>query len=248
MPGDLTPGLAVAVIALALALVATAGAERYELSLADRLLTGHIVWWRVTAGIVGTLAIVVAAVMLLATTHASAAAPAADRPDVPAAFPHAVSGLASTAPPTVDAHTFASLSLPSALSGAAAGGEGRQGVSERDLEHGFTRAVPTSAPAGPPSVELPPIADAIAACESGAIDGDGRPVLGTYDLEAENPTSSASGKWQAIDATWTWITDLPPPASAYPEHVQDEFFLTLWDDGRGSSHWSASSWCWAGAS
>lgn len=80
---------------------------------------------------------------------------------------------------------------------------------------------------------LPAVALAIRWCES------------RDDYQAENPTSSASGAWQFIDSTWTWVTGLQPPASAYPRHVQDAAFLALWDDGRGATHWNASRACWA---
>lgn len=61
---------------------------------------------------------------------------------------------------------------------------------------------------------------------------------------AENPVSSASGAFQAITSTWEWVMDLPAPASAYPKAVQDEFFLRLWDGGRGWRHWAPSASCW----
>ena len=95
---------------------------------------------------------------------------------------------------------------------------------------------------------LPAAAAVVAACESGEIRADGTPVVGTYSLTAEHPVSSASGKYQAISSTWTWITGLEPPASAYPEAVQDEFFIALWDGGAGASHWRESWGCmgWEG--
>src|SRR3990172_7622291 len=37
----------------------------------------------------------------------------------------------------------------------------------------------------------------------------------------KNPYSSASGKWQFTNQTWTSVTGLPGPASAYPPAVQD---------------------------
>lgn len=241
---------------------------------------------------VAILAVFVA-VLLVAAYFASsssvAGAPSgADRPDTTdAAAPAAVSGPAASgdlpqvartdAAPSVTSPTLPPTVLLSS-SGAAAGGEGRQGAPESDLAAvPDDPAAPSSAPAGPhvptrvraagglaleiPSVTpgtapgspgpdavpLPPVAAAIAACESGEIDADGRPVLGTYSLTAANPESSARGKYQAVTATWEWVTGLPAPASAYPEHVQDQFFVDLWDDGRGSSHWDASRWCWAGA-
>lgn len=96
---------------------------------------------------------------------------------------------------------------------------------------------PISEPVAPPSVDLPEIASKVATCES----GDGQ---GAYSLTAKNPNSSASGKYQFIDSTWEWVTDLPAPASDYPEHVQDQAFVDLWDDGAGASHWQPSEYCW----
>ena len=93
---------------------------------------------------------------------------------------------------------------------------------------------------------LPAAAAVIAACESGEIRADGSPVVGTYSLTAEHPVSSASGKYQFVDSTWGWVTGLEPPASAYPEDVQDEAFVELWDDGTGRSHWEPSVGCWGG--
>lgn len=75
-------------------------------------------------------------------------------------------------------------------------------------------------------------ADAIGWCES----------RNRYD--AENPDSSASGRWQFIAATWRAITGLEPPASAWPPSVQRRAFLALWNDGRGARHWAPSRHCW----
>lgn len=83
-----------------------------------------------------------------------------------------------------------------------------------------------------PQPEEPTIAQRVAACES---NGDPR---------AENPVSSASGLYQFLDSTWTMVSGLPAPASAYPEHVQTAMFWRLWDEGRGASHWAPSRKCW----
>ncbi len=61
------------------------------------------------------------------------------------------------------------------------------------------------------------------------------------NIRAQNPRSTASGKWQFLDSTWRRI----PAASGYakarhaPEHVQDAAARWLWNGGRGCSHWSA---------
>lgn len=63
----------------------------------------------------------------------------------------------------------------------------------------------------------------------------------TGDYRAENPTSTASGRYQFVDGTfratkaaqaggWTHAADAPP-------EVQDAAFAEVWDDGRGSHHW-----------
>ena len=76
-------------------------------------------------------------------------------------------------------------------------------------------------------------AEAIRRCESDGI------------YTAENPVSSASGAYQFISSTWTAVTGLKPPASAYPREVQDAAFRELWDDGAGAHHWNPSRHCWA---
>ncbi len=56
------------------------------------------------------------------------------------------------------------------------------------------------------------------------------------NITAQNPTSSASGKWQVISSTWNGYMGYPSAASA-PEWVQDQFAAQLWAGGAGSSHW-----------
>lgn len=58
------------------------------------------------------------------------------------------------------------------------------------------------------------------------------------NITAQNPTSTASGKWQALDSTWNNFGGYPKARLA-PESVQDDFARRLWDGGRGCSHWSA---------
>lgn len=68
----------------------------------------------------------------------------------------------------------------------------------------------------------------IVACESG----------GSYT--AENPTSSASGRYQIIDSTWNGYGGYSHASDA-PPHVQDAKARELWNGGRGAHHWRE---CW----
>lgn len=86
-------------------------------------------------------------------------------------------------------------------------------------------------PATEPAPAMPPIAEVVARCESG-----GNPT-------AKNPVSSASGLYQFLDGTWTWVTGLEPPAAAWPVEVQHQAFIDLWQDGDGAAHWRPSWPC-----
>jgi hypothetical protein len=57
-------------------------------------------------------------------------------------------------------------------------------------------------------------------------------------LTAQNPTSTASGKWQFLRSTWAGFGGYSEAWMA-PESVQDAKARILWDGGRGCSHWSA---------
>lgn len=70
---------------------------------------------------------------------------------------------------------------------------------------------------------LPPCS--VMECESGG------------DIHAQNPNSSASGKWQVIDSTWGNYMGYPTAASA-PEWVQDQFAAELYAGGAGRGHWA----------
>ncbi|MGI8425099.1 MAG: transglycosylase family protein [Actinomycetota bacterium] len=77
---------------------------------------------------------------------------------------------------------------------------------------------------------------AVAMCESG----------GSYT--AQNPRSSASGKYQMINGTFQGTK--AGKQSGYkrakdaPPEVQEAAAIELWDNGRGASHWSESRRCW----
>lgn len=75
--------------------------------------------------------------------------------------------------------------------------------------------------------------EAIARCESG----------GSY--VAENPTSTASGKYQVLDSTWGGYGGYQHASDA-PPHVQEAFARELYAR-RGTQPWAASRSCWRGA-
>ena len=68
--------------------------------------------------------------------------------------------------------------------------------------------------------------ESVARCESG----------GRYD--AENPNTSASGKWQIVDGSWGNYGGYHHASDAPPE-VQDARAAEMWDGGRGAHHWKA---------
>jgi hypothetical protein len=72
------------------------------------------------------------------------------------------------------------------------------------------------------AASLPPAH--VIACES----------KGSYT--AENPVSTASGRYQIVDGTWNGYGGYSH-ASHAPPHVQDAKAAELWDGGRGASHW-----------
>ena len=56
------------------------------------------------------------------------------------------------------------------------------------------------------------------------------------NIHAQNPTSSASGKWQFVDGTWNGYGGYSSAAQA-PESVQDAKARELWAGGAGAGHW-----------
>lgn len=78
--------------------------------------------------------------------------------------------------------------------------------------------------------------------ESGHRDG----IISTYDIHAENPKSTAAGKWQMLIGTSNNVAlamgrpDLVGvPASQWSEADQDRGAEILWANGAGCSHWEA---------
>lgn len=57
------------------------------------------------------------------------------------------------------------------------------------------------------------------------------------NIHAENPNSSASGKWQIIDSTWGNYMGYPTAASA-PEWVQDQRAAEIYAGGAGRGQWA----------
>lgn len=184
-----------------------------------------------------TLAVFVTVLLVAAAlAHASAARSlAADRPDDGTTFPRVVSGPAAPDAPSGAALVFASLSLPSTLSGLAAGGEDRQGAPQPDQTVSIASTVPPVAPAGSdvpaavvvasgglalmvpplgtagvslPAVPAPTVWDDLAACEShGEWDYD--PATATWGNRLFD------GGLQFLPATWSAFAPDGFPARAY---------------------------------
>lgn len=68
--------------------------------------------------------------------------------------------------------------------------------------------------------------------------GNPRAYNATGCYNKKDGTSGCYGKWQFMDATWQGL-GYSGHAYDYAESVQDEGALTLWDGGRGCSHWNA---------
>lgn len=80
-------------------------------------------------------------------------------------------------------------------------------------------------------------ATAVATCESG-----NTVTFGTHSWRARSDTADG-GTFQFNDATWQYLGYSYTADRAYPG-TQINAFIALWNDGRGSQHWSASQHCW----
>ena len=84
-------------------------------------------------------------------------------------------------------------------------------------------------PSGQCGGDLPTCA--IMRCESGG------------NIRAENPHSTASGKWQVLDSTLRAYKPRVPSIRPYshashaPERAQDDLARAIWDGGRGRRQW-----------
>lgn len=102
-----------------------------------------------------------------------------------------------------------------------------------------TTTTTTTAPPPPPAPAPAPVA----APSTGRCGGDLPPCWVMMresggNIRAQNPSSSASGKWQFISSTWAGFGGY---AEAYlaPESVQDAKARQLWANGAGCGHWGA---------
>ena len=82
--------------------------------------------------------------------------------------------------------------------------------------------------------DVPPILHRIAECESGG------------DWTADNPRSTASGKWQWINSTWRSLdaSEGYSRAKHAPPHVQRAAAVELFE-AAGTRPWNASRRCWS---
>jgi hypothetical protein len=115
-------------------------------------------------------------------------------------------------------------------------------------------------PAGCERVQMSQEALAVMACESGDTQ-----TLGSYSWDAVNVNNDGTRDggafqfndywvwnpddgWilrQAFGSDWRGLVAMYPSADKAPAYTQYQLFQTLWDDGRGWSHWASSRPCWS---
>ena len=115
-------------------------------------------------------------------------------------------------------------------------------------------------PAGCERVQISQEALAVMACESGDTQ-----TLGSYSWDAVNVNNDGTRDggafqfndywvwnpddgWilrQAFGSDWRGLVAMYPSADKAPAYTQYQLFQTLWDDGRGWSHWASSRPCWS---
>jgi hypothetical protein len=102
-----------------------------------------------------------------------------------------------------------------------------------------TTAPPVTTTTAPPAPAPAPAAEQ----GSGRCGGDLPPCYimmreSGGNIRAQNPSSTASGKWQFLNSTWAGYGGYAEAWMA-PESVQDAKARELWAGGAGCSHWSA---------
>ena len=115
-------------------------------------------------------------------------------------------------------------------------------------------------PTGCERVQMSQEALAVMACESGDTQ-----TLGSYSWDAVNVNNDGTRDggafqfndywvwnpddgWilrQAFGSDWRGLVAMYPSADKAPAYTQYQLFQTLWDDGRGWSHWASSRPCWS---
>ena len=63
---------------------------------------------------------------------------------------------------------------------------------------------------------------------------------------AKNPTSTATGLWQFISKTWTWVeSKLKISGSPTDPYLSTRFAAWLfYNTNQGAGHWAESAFCW----
>ncbi len=190
--------------------------------------------WPLTAGILAVGAIALAAPMVVAAEPAAAPtteAITAARPADPVEAPERDDAEGWTA--------FSKLGDVTEVAGAATA----TAAAETPVPAPTTTTTTPPTTTAPPTTAPPTTAAPAPAAPSGRCGGDLPPCWVMMresggNITAQNPTSSASGKWQFINSTWAGFGGYAEAWMA-PESVQDEKARIMWAGGAGCGHWSA---------